>query len=504
MDIKKAVSTAKFPEARESVINIIGKKRYEEYKELFPLFVLCQYRTLVANDLESLIANVQYGDEFVPNGVGLYKRVLHVLGKCFLFPVILLKGCRKSTCSEYNLKMIVVSNTFVNSERYPSTRKVLDATCGYRAILTMRDVIQNGHGSIKQALLKSLKGNRGNYRPIVMVASSVSGTRLKYYTRKWCEIVYEYKNSGVVSEEKIDEILPILKVVYTRRLKRIKKILRNNAIEMYATVNQYNLRDVLLIQACNEMGIRTVQMEHHVMQFSRKNFSENKQIHRYSFAQEYYMWNDSDKKFHEKVFCVDNILEEDSEIKRKVMGNLELTYEDACAAQEKYKMERRITFMTFAIDEVDLNTEEQIKQVKEWRWKIFCGLKELGEKQNVKIRIRYKPYSEMNFREEEIPVLREWGFEISESVPECLLEDICSSMAVMSTTSTVMATARVFDRIVYRIEDPAVSYIKVDPKIIEVKVDDIANIVLPSDRVGNLDREDFFMAERLFQNTLEV
>jgi hypothetical protein len=114
-----------------------------------------------------------------------------------------------------------------------------------------------------------------------------------------------------------------------------------------------------------------------------------------------------------------------------------------------------------------------------WRWGVFKALKELKEKQNLIINIRYTPYKEIEYREKEEPTLKEWGFTVSESVPSNLMEDLLTSVAIMSSTSSVMSTARLFGKLVYRVENYLYPYVHVDDNIHEVKISEIPDIVIP-------------------------
>ena len=95
------------------------------------------------------------------------------------------------------------------------------------------------------------------------------------------------------------------------------------------------------------------------------------------------------------------------------------------------------------------------------------------------INIRYTPNAERAYREKEAPVLKEWGFRISESVPSNLMEDLCSSVAILSSVSSVLCTARMFGKLTFRVSEWELTYIHVDDEIHEVAPEDIPNIVIP-------------------------
>ena len=80
------------------------------------------------------------------------------------------------------------------------------------------------------------------------------------------------------------------------------------------------------------------------------------------------------------------------------------------------------------------------------------------------------------------------------------MEDICSSMAVMSSASSVLATARLMGKIIYRVEDMEIPFFHVDDRVHEVTPDGIADLVIPEDSGNMPDRIDpagFFDIERV-------
>ena len=131
---------------------------------------------------------------------------------------------------------------------------------------------------------------------------------------------------------------------------------------------------------------------------------------------------------------------------------------------------------------------------------MFKGLRELGERQHITICLRYTPYRETYFREKEIPTLKSWGFVISESVPENLMEDMCSSLAVMSSTSSVLGTARPLGKMIYRVQYMDLRVVHIDDTVHEVTPETIRDIVIPEgeeNKPHDIDRESFFSVDRL-------
>lgn len=502
MEIRRALGPDYNESSKEGVMAFVGKERYEKYKEIFPLLVLLQYRANHETDIVDVMQRVSWGDMLIRYHAPRWKAVMHVVGAFILYIYLWIMTIRGKRSSDKNGETAIFSNTFVNSRRYPVARKQFSEFYGFQTITAVCDALQMGEGSIKKSLLRSLQGNYGTYRPVFFRGVTIEGRKLKKAAMEWCRLFIEYQAGEQIDRARMDRLLETLQREYIKRKKMLKGALENKHIEAYITVNQYNLRDVLIIHACYEIGIRTIQLEHHAAQFSRINYSEEQKMLRYAFAQEFCLWNESERLFHKKIFKYENILGNDDELEFRIVGNIEMTYEQACEITKKCKAERRITFMTSALEDEDLDTAEQVIMIKKWRWEIFHGLKTLMKRQNVMVRIRYTPFAEMQFRSEEIPILKQWGFEISESVPENLIEDMCCSMAIMSTTSTVLSTARALGRMTFRIEDPAVDYIKADPGLIDICLKNIPEIIFPPvESIGKLNPKDFFLASRLLQKT---
>lgn len=441
-------------------------------------------------------------DYCVPVGQkDLFKRVCYSTTGCIFAGCSYLKSTFLPRYRYPQKKQInaLFSNTFLYSKRYAATCDEMNRRYNYRGIQAACD-----GGQVyppQKSIQNSFARNHGNSRPIMLFSDSVAGKKLKKVIWEWCVYMGQVRwGEAQPDKEKTERLLALLEKAYTERKKLITKALKKADLSVFVTVNQYNLRDVLIIDACHDLGIRTVQQAHHAWQFSRFNYSEDHPIPSTNFVKEIGFWSDEERRFYQKVFAHTNPVYKKEDWVFSVTGTTELTYEAAQHAVTLYKPERRLTFMTAALEAYDLDTEEQLREMKKWRWAIYRGLRKLAAEQDITIRVRYTPWQESEFRREEIPILQKWGFEISESLPSNLMEDMCTSIAVMSSTSTVLATAKMLGRIVYRVEDPAVTYVQIDPAIHDVKIAEIENIRLPEDFVPQVAPPDaFFMVEKLLE-----
>lgn len=390
-------------------------------------------------------------------------------------------------------KRLVYSQTFLASVRYPAAREQIEQAYGCTSIVTFLDTLKLGYrdGGMK----KILQLDQGKVRPVFLGDWSVCGGALRRAAVRYAETAYV----AGANRDGLEQALSALEKAYTNRVRRLEKRLGKEKLTLYTTVNQYNLRDLLVIHACKNLGVRTLQQEHHTIQFCQDQFDEKRPKPRLSFAGEYGFWNRMELEFHKKVYTFDSMLYPAEEVRMHVTGNPEMVYEQAERYRQAYPPERKLTYMTAILENWQ---DPDIKETYlKWRWDIYRGLKELSERQHVIINIRYRPFSEQEFREKEIPVLQEWGFRISESLPENLMEDLCSSSVIMSATSSVLSTARLFGKLTYRVEDLSFRNKLMDTEVHDVRVADIPDIVIPEgieDTPQEIDREGTFNIRNLF------
>ena len=381
-------------------------------------------------------------------------------------------------------KRLVYSPTFLTSTRYPAAREQIEQTYGCTSLVTFLDTLKLGFrdGGLK----KILRLDQGKVRPVFLGDWSVCGGGLRRAAVRYAGTAY----GAGENREALEQVLCALEKAYTKRVKRLEKRLGKENLTLYTTVNQYNLRDLLVIHACKNLGVRTLQQEHHTIQFCQDQFDENRAKPRLSFAGEYGFWNRMELEFHRKVYFFDSMLYPAEEVRMHVTGNPEMVFEQA---------ERKLTYMTAILE--NWQDPEIRESYLKWRWDIYKGLKELAERQHIIINIRYRPFSEQEFREKEIPVLKEWGFRISESLPENLMEDLCSSSVIMSATSSVLSTARLFGKLTYRVEDLSFRNRLMDTEVHDVSVAEIPGIVIPEgieNTPQEIDREGTFNIRNLF------
>jgi len=466
----------------DRVEEILGKDLLDEFRNIEALLDLIDYRMVDAADnyryayLRLFLHDTLHG-----------KKASTRMITSVVSPVLWLLSKFKHRKTPKADPRLVFSNTFLLSARYPAARETIEKNGGCTAILTYTDMLKL-EGKAQQLNLKaSLKPERHAARPVYFRGGSIIGGKLEKAVMAYGEAVYG--PAGAKDRNAVHAAMVQLREAYLSRVGKIESCLRKEDCALYMTVNQFNLRDLLIIHACKNLGVRTMQQEHFALQFSWLPYSEEKKMDRLSFVGEYGFWNEAERIFQGKVYRYVSPLYRLEEIRYLVTGNPEISREKAEELRKRYPPERKLTLMLASHQDYEL---EGIRdQYTEWRWKIFLGLRELKDRQKIAVSVRYTPGKEQEFREKEEPILKKWGFRISESVPGNLMEDLLTSCAIMSSTSSVMSTARLFGKPVYRVEDFHYSYVHVDDEVYEVKPEEIADIVIPEGLENTVPEIDF-------------
>ena len=487
--------------ARERIENRIGKDLAQRYRDIEALTALLDYRYKKGleqkNDWTFGLIWVFFFDTL--HG----KKAVSRIAAAVIAPALWCATRIKYAFRKKAEKRLAFSNTFLWSRRYPMVREQVEGKTGCTAILSFYDTIKRSTPNAKEMLRDTLRLNSGSVRPVFIPRYSIAGAGLQRAVTEYTRLLSRMaQGKETVPEGETDRALERLRKAYSRRVAYLTKRLKKQGLKLYVTINQYNLRDLLLIHACKNLGIPTMELEHHAMEFARTQFDPEHPQPRLSYVSHYGYWSATEKLFHEKVFRYDNLLYPPEANRYFVSGNTEMSYAQAVAYQKQFPVQRKLTYMTNGL-EAGMFSSGDLEKYEQWRWAVFSGLRELAKKQNLKICLRYTPFREMYFREKEIPTLKEWGFEISASVPENLMEDMCSSMAVMSSASSVLATARLMGKTIYRVEDIRVRFIHIDDRVHEVAPEEIPDLVIPDgipDPSGQIDPDGFFSLDRVLQN----
>lgn len=492
-NVKRADGAETHIDHHTGVLQDIGAELREEFDDIFPLLALLNYRWNAENgDFENYLIRVFQFDTL--RGRNPLKAALGEI----LAPILWFRSKIKYRRKDQSVKYLF-SNTFVKSPRYPAVYKSIDEKYGCIAVLTFYDTLESTYGNTAASVKKALKCDWGIKSPVFLPSRTVAGKQLEDAVVQYS--TYTYLNRGEVNRQTQRSLLEALRKAYFARREWLLQKLKPYDIRCFFTINQYNLRDLLLIDVCDQIGAKTVQQEHGALQFGRINYDLEKPAKRLAFAQEYSMFDKGELNFHQLVFRYDNVLKKGQSVRFCASGNIELNYEASMEAAKRYPVQRKVLFVITALADKEWGTPEQADAIKRWRMAIFEQLHLLKEKTGVEVSVRYKPYCEMDLRAAEVPVLESYGIQVSPSLPSNLMEDICTSGIVISTTSTVLSTAISLGKTVYRVEDPGVTYLKVNPDVIDISVEDISSIPVSNIMEHKkILKENFFDIDRILQS----
>ena len=480
---------------RDKVKARIGEDRARRYGEITAVLALAEYR------LEQVRDDCDFGITCLLDYDALFGKKQATRAVFSVLAPVLWAATRTKYAFRKKAEIrTAFSDAFLFSRRYAAVRKRVDEKQGCTALMTFLDAVKIETRSTKELIRESLRLDAGRVKPVWLPRFSVAGGKLQRELADYYRLIHrDTYGTEPVTDAEWDAVLPRLRDAFTRRTAWLTKRLGKENLRLYLTVNQYHLRDLMIIRACRNAGIPTLQQEHHAMEFIRLPFDPERPMQRFSLVNHYGFWSRTEMAFHRKVFRYDNLLDPPEENRYLVTGNTEVSYEQALAYQRQYPTQRKLTYMTTGI-EAETLSPEALEAYEKWRWALFAGLREFSRKQGIPVCLRYTPFREMYFREREIPTLKEWGFTISDSVPENLMEDLCTSMAVMSSTSSVLATARLFGKMIFRVEDVSIRYIHVDDSVHEVRIADLPELTIPENAgTGPIDPAGFFDMDRLIR-----
>lgn len=467
--------------SREILAKTIGKELTEKYETLLPILTLAEF-WCVSFAYASL--ELIWSFERYPQKETRRRWVSRCANAavCHLYRL----------CRRRKFPPILLSDTFLSLKRYPGMKEEIVRRGGYHRFVSIQN-FPRLRANIPAWLGECFRFLDG--QGTVYIDDGIAGADLHNSFITWTKYYREIAAGEVCCDyETADRMLSQMQALYEKRRRKLVRALKHSGIEIYMTVNDTYLSEVITVAACEELGIRTIRYEHGALQFARSDMSPERPFYYYIFCQEYVLWNEAELRLHEITYKTDNVISSNP-IRFRAAGNPELCFREAEELRKKYPVGRRLLFTVNA-----LRPDENEKYIEDaWRWDTLHALKKLADVQNLTVRVRYRPYSDREFRAREIPVLRQWGFEISESVPESLMEDICTSAIVLSSTSSILETAIDLGKRVYRLEEPGMRYLRLRDEVKDITIAQIEKITLPEQfEDAPLDQSLFFDYDRLF------
>ena len=306
----------------------------------------------------------------------------------------------------------------------------------------------------------------------VMWNGSISGAKLKELVvavERYFLSLVENGNNCDTDFAKTQQLFDALKAEYNSRIEKLTETLSQHKITKYITINQYNLRDVMIITALRKLGVETRQMEHHSSQCMYPA-DQQLPIHRFAYTDSFCCWSESDLHFHKTYMAYQPMFGQ--QINLCAVGNPEISFENAQAEVAKYTVKNQIVYMMSAI--INEKDEELVQSDFAMQQKIFAQLAKLGEKTGMDVLVRFPPAINPRMQTLCTPVAEKLGLKTSQSSNGSLMEDMCTSRIMFGTVSSVMSTAVIMGRKVYRISD--VKPLFTEKEITEVTIDGISDI----------------------------
>jgi len=444
-----------------TVEKLLGEKTLQQYSDIFPVLALIYYDAVnryPKTKSFSMLFNYDEEDMDLPNSI--MRKVFTPLHRKEL------ASRRKAAEKLPDKEAVMLSHTFVHNLRYTKTLTEIKQHCDVTHFLSECDtriiVNRNGVRFIQPSY---------TVKPVIW-QGSVSGAKLKecvIATEKYFLTLIEKGQNCDADYAKTQQLFNELQKEYNSRTEKLVNVLKEHKISRYITINQYNLRDVMIITALRKLGVETVQMEHHSSQCMYPA-DQQLPIHRFAYTDRFFCWSESDLHFHKTYMAYQPVFNQP--IQLCAMGNPEISFENAKAEYEKYTAKNQIVYMMSAI--INENDEALVKKDFAMQQKIFAQLAKLGEKTGFSVLVRFPPAINPKMQSLCTPVAEKLGLKISASSNASLMEDMCTSRVMFGTVSSVMSTAVIMGRKVYRISD--VKPLFTEKEITVVTTDTIADI----------------------------
>ncbi len=470
----------------------LGETLCAQFIELEPFLLLCFYNIFIADSFEGQAEGLYQYDGYMP-----FKQNFSLECKKMLLSLVrkpVFAYFKSQNHAKNNNAKTLISSTFYSNPRYSSTIDEIITKSETAHICLMHDMPFFTQIKPVQCLDYIKTDKKLNANPI-FVGDTVEGESVKKCMHAWHSFAYNLLSLNKNCEmdfKTASMILTQLQRAISKRQNELYDILKNEKIKEYITINHYCMYDVMLITVLKKLDVHIKQFEHYPSQYDELESFVATPQYRIAFADEYFCWSESEVKFHKQQFSYLNVLT-GKDVKISSAGNPETPWSVAKQYGKEISSKAVITLMLpYEIK----NTEEELQKHYEWRKQIFEQLALLGQRQNVKVRVRYKPNGDYILREKEKAVLAKLGIEVTASTPQSLMQEMFESIAVFSTACSVLSTSKILGRVTYQIAQPNVHYAKVDDEIHYVNIDEVSNIVLPKN-TKELKRADFLDCDKL-------
>lgn len=405
----------------------IGSELYSKYRSIYPLVRLLLSRMdFVQKSDEDILGYFFSFDGGALSEQRTIREKIAFLSGLIPYSINSFKNIKRK-----KEKKILISDTLLNSERYPYFQKkclINKQVIGISVVLNHR-------------ISKRVKKK---YTRSMNMGVSITGRKLKKEILKTYRLLLDIYENGCTCQEHfkiVNEEFAVLNRLLQQRLNVIKRELRKNNVGLYITCNQYRIEEILLITACYELGIKTKEWSHHAYSTLHIDPRKNAEVfsdgdNRFVYADEMCVWNRADIVWLKKYDTIEGLLKTD--VKINVAGSPEI---ERFAVQEelyKHKRENLIAFFVPSISPRNLAKDEQLEKKKQ---EIFCRLYELSQKNNLKVIVRYHPGVDVKKLKSDMTLCKKYGFEIDDNSRNSFVKIISSAKAVFGCHSAALVVA---------------------------------------------------------------
>lgn len=361
----------------------------------------------------------------------------------------------------------LISDTIFYIDRYDALNEKLKKMSGVYGIY-----------SSKSTKRKTVKG--------LFLGHSVTGIKLHHEILRFHKWMMKLSNNGNILEDysaEADQRLARLNKLVMNRVRKLENLLRGQGIRCYITINQYDVREVLIVMACRSLGIVTKELQHHPYSIiSSKIPSLEKDIQqrfeddskKYVWVDEMNLWLEEDLVWIQSQNNIRSVWE--VPVIYRVVGCPEINKDEI--HKNIAKINRTGGIIIF-VPSYDTTSKEIMADFSERRKKLYDAVYSLSQREGVEVVVRYHPgkYATM----EERRLFDQYGFKLCSDKRDELIHWLCKATVAFSWNSSVMITARnygvkCFQVILY---DDEISPVKD-----QISIDEIANLWL--DNIGTV------------------
>ena len=456
---------------------------YNEYGDIYPIIRLILYRI----DIRGKEGLFTY-DEILGSKPGkrqIMLAPLRFLGYGFL---------KITNSSGYGRKQrnVFVSDTFLKINRYEPLFEELNNSCKLVSALSVGGI------GLKHFFRNFYK----NRLRIMDFGLSVSGSKLK----KAVDNIFDYfmellkENKTCSQDQKVRLLLEELRVEAVERIDYLAGKFIRSGIDLFLTINQFNLRDVITIMACRKAGIWTKELCHYsnLAEFiadpaaiwngirdlgsdSKENYYFPNSNETFMFVHETCQWSSNDAEFFRKYRGIKNIFGEN--LKITGIGCPEITLKTVKEKKWRNKENVLTIFVPVAVlflgEKIKNNfSKKDIEGVKEWSKKLYDDIKIVADRAQLEVWVRFHPSDPACFIESDKETIEKNGFKILTLERKGFDEAVELSKYIITSCSSAMTIANIFGCKCYCINYFGEEYDFCGMDIIEVKEKDISKLEL--------------------------